>query len=135
MKKGLIIFTVLFAIFASYDLRGQVGNRKKEKQERKGRRRGNFILTQYKSHGHADEFARGSSGRRGKFARLFRKKKSPWVYKSSGSKRSHWKANRYLFTRNRTKGKAENEQILNKQNEERSKNRVKGNRSFRFRRY
>jgi hypothetical protein len=107
-----------------------------KKRERRGRKRGNLVLTQYKSHGHADEFARGSSGRKGRFARLFSKKKqSPWVYKKSGTKRSHWKANQFLFTRTRSKGKIENAQYLDVSNKERSKTRIKGNRAFRFRKY
>jgi hypothetical protein len=107
-----------------------------KKHERRGKRRGNFILTQYKSHGHADKFARGSSGRKGRFARLFKKKKkSSWVYRSSGSRRSAFRANQYLLTRTRSKGKIENAQVLDQQNSSRSKSRVYGNKSFKSKRY
>lgn len=106
-----------------------------KKRERKSKPRGNRILTQYKSRGHADAFARGNSGRRGRLSRLFHKPKPAWVYKSSGSRRSAYKANQFLLTRSRTVGKKENEMILDRQNRERAKYRVHGNRSFRFRRY
>lgn len=106
-----------------------------KKRERRGKKRGNFILTQYKSHGHADKFARGNSGRRGRLARLFRKKHSSWVYRSSGSRRSAFQANQFLLTRSRTKGKIENADFLDRQNAQRARSRVKGNQSFRSRKY
>lgn len=112
----------------------QTGGKKREKRV-KTKRRGNHILTQYKSHGHADEFARGNNGRRSRLARLFGRKQSSWVYKSSGSKRSAYRENQFLLTRNRSRGKIENAQILDRQNSHRSKNRVKGNRAFRFKKY
>lgn len=135
LKKVVVILVLLLGIGVSNALYSQEGGKKKEKYARKGAKRGNFHLTQYKSRGHADEFARGS-GRKGIFSRLFKKKDSPtWVNKSSGSKRSHYKANRYLFTRDRSKGKAENEQITTKQNAERERNRDRGNKTFKFKKY
>lgn len=120
----------------STDFYAQTGGKKSEKRQRKGKRRGNFILTQYKSHGHADKFARGNSGRRGRLARLFSKKKeSSWVYKSSGSRRSAYRANQFLLTRTRSKGKIENADMLDRQNAQRSKSRVKGNKAFRSKKY
>jgi hypothetical protein len=116
----------------STDYYAQTGGKKREKR---GKKRGNFVLTQYKSHGHADEFARGNSGRRSRFARLFKKKRSSWVYKSSGSRRSAFRANQFLLTRSRTKGKIENADFLDKQNSERARTRIKGNRAFRFKKY
>lgn len=108
-----------------------------KKHERRGKRRGNFILTQYKSRGHADKFARGNSGRKGRLAKLFKKKnkRSSWVYRSSGSKRSINRANQYLLTRSRTAGKIENAEYLEHNNMKRSKNRVHGNTAFRSRKY
>lgn len=130
MKKSLAIFLLLIGICFSNSLHAQAGGKKREK---KAKRRGNAILTQYKSHGHADDFAKAKGGS-GRFSGLFKKKKSSWTYRSSGSKRSHYKANRYLFFRHRSEGKIENEEILNKQNTKRSKERVKGNKSFRHKR-
>jgi hypothetical protein len=134
LKKLFIIVLLILGTGISTDYYSQIGGKKKE-PKLKSKRRGNHILTQYKSHGHADEFARGSSGRRGKLSRLFRKPKPAWVYKSSGSKRSAWKANQFLLTRSRSKGKIENAMTQDRQNGERSKKRVRGNRAFRFKKY
>lgn len=138
MKKSFILILVVLGLTVSGNLysQGQVGGRKSEKKERRGKRRGEFILTQYKSRGHADDFARSKSGRMSKFKKLFKgKKNTPWVYKSSGSKRSHWKENRFLFTRHRAPGHKENADIQEKQNRERASKREHGNRTFRFRKY
>lgn len=134
MKKFFIILVLLLGTAISTEYCAQIGGRKKEKKV-KVKRRGDHVLTQYKSHGHADEFARGSSGRRGRLSRLFRKDRPAWVYKSSGSKRSAWRANQFLLTRSRSKGKIENADFLDRQNSGRSKTRVHGNRAFRFKKY
>ena len=118
----------------STDYYSQTGGRKKEKRV-KTKKRGNHILTQYKSRGNADKFAKGNNGRRGRLARLFRKKQPAWVYKSSGSKRSAYRANQFLLTRSRSRGKIENSDMLDRQNKTRSKSRVKGNKVFRFKKY
>ncbi len=130
MKKLTILFLLLLGIGISNDCFSQSGGRKREKHSRRAKRPGSHILTQYKSHGHADEFAKGSSGRRGKFAKLFRKSKPSWQNKSAGSVMSHQRENRGLFARYRTKGKSENAIYHGKQNIERAKNRVRGNESF-----
>jgi hypothetical protein len=109
----------------------QTGGRKKEGKTKK---HGSLVLRQYKSRGHADEFARGSSGRRGIFARLFKKDRPAWQYKSSGSRKSTYRANRFLFAWHRTNGKRENAATLDKQNSDRAKYRVRGSRSFKFKR-
>jgi hypothetical protein len=132
LKKLFIIIFLLIGIGVSNNVHAQTGGKKRERVKTK--KRGNSILTQYKSHGHADDFARGS-GRRGLFARLFKKTAPSWRYKSAGSKRSHFKANQFLFARNRTKGKVENAQTLDKQNAERAKHRVRGSRAFKSRKY
>jgi hypothetical protein len=89
----------------------------------------------WKSMGHADEFARGSRGRRGLFARLFRSPKPSWVYKSSGSRKSHHKANQFLFTRHRTPGKMDNDEFQFRRNREREHKREHGNSTFKRRKY
>jgi hypothetical protein len=134
LKRLFIILLFLLGTAISTEYCAQTGGKKREKRI-KVKRRGDHILTQYKSHGHADEFARGSSGRRGRLSRLFRKDRPAWVYKSSGSKKSAWRANQFLLTRSRTKGKIENAEFLDRQNSTRSKARNHGNRSFRFRKY
>ena len=88
-----------------------------------------------KSKGHADEFARGNSGRRSKWSRLFKKDKPAWTYKKSGTRRSQNKANRYLFKRHREEGHELNEETLNKQNKKREKKRERGNESFKRKKY
>lgn len=134
MKQLLFIFIFLIGTGVSTDYFAQTGGKK---HERRGKRRGNFVLTQYKSRGHADKFARGNSGRKGRLAKLFKgkKKHSTWVYRSSGSKRSAYKANQYLLTRSRSAGKIENAEYLDHQNSTRSKSRVHGNTAFRSRKY
>jgi hypothetical protein len=132
LKRIALIAIILLGISFSADFHAQTGGKK---HERRGKKRGNFVLTQYKSHGNADKFARGNSGRRSRFSKLFKKKQSSWVYKSAGSKRSAYKANKYLLTRVRTTSKVENSDFLEHQNSIRSKSRVKGNTAFRSRKY
>ncbi|WP_317898243.1 hypothetical protein [Aurantibacillus circumpalustris] len=134
MKKLCFILLFILGSAIYTDCYSQIGGRKTEKRI-KTKKRGNHILTQYKSHGHADKFAKGNNGRRGRLARLFRKKQPSWVYKSSGSKRSAFRANQYLLTRSRSSGKIDNADVLDRQNGKRSKSRVKGNRIFRFKKY
>jgi hypothetical protein len=124
----------MLATSLSMQCYGQSGGRKTERKI-KTKKRGNHILTQYKSHGHADKFAKGNSGRRGRLSRLFGKKHTSWVYKSSGSRRSTYRANQFLLTRSRSQGKIENANVLDKQNSTRSKKRVHGNKTFRSKKY
>ena len=134
LKKLLLILLLLFGFGMSTEYYSQSGGKKREKYPRKGKRRGNFILNQYKSRGHADEFARGA-GRQGRVAKLFGSRNKGWEYKSAGSRRSQYKANRFLFTRYRSNGKKENDMFLDRQNSYRSKHRVRGSNSFKHRRY
>ena len=134
LKKLLLIFLLLFGFGLTTEYSAQSGGKKREKYPRKGKRRGNFILNQYKSRGHADDFARGA-GRKGPIARLFGGKNTGWEYKTAGSRRSQNKANRYLFTRYRSNGKKENDMFLNRQNSYRTKHRTHGSASFKHRRY
>ena len=85
--------------------------------------------------GHADEFARGNSGRRGFFSRLFRKEQPAWTNRKAGSRRSQQKANRYLFKRHRADGHVENEEALKKSNKQRAKRRDRGNDSFKHKKH
>jgi hypothetical protein len=133
LKRLVLIFLLLLGTAVSTEYYAQSGGKKREKRV-KTKKRGNHILTQYKSRGHADEFAR-SKGRKGVFARMFRKPKPAWVYKSSGSRRSANKANQYLLTRSRTPGKIENARMQDRQNSMRSKKREKGNKTFRNKKY
>ena len=127
MKKHTLIFLFVVGIVLTNPLFGQSGGKKREK---KAKPRGNFVLSSPKSHGNADKFARGSSGRRGKLARLFTKEKSAWTYKRSGSVRSQNKANKYLFKRERSEGLVENANTQKRNNKKRAKRRDRGNESF-----
>lgn len=128
---AILSFFLLFFV-APDDISAQSGGRKREP---KAKKRGNVVLRQYKSRGHADEFAKGNSGRRGRLSRLFRKDRPAWQYRKSGSARSNQKENRFLFGWNRTKGKQENVQKLERQNRERAKNRERGNNVFKSRKH
>lgn len=132
MNRILLIILLFFGIAATDEAFAQSGGRKREGRAKK---RGNVILNQYKSRGHADEFAKGNSGRRGRLSRLFRKDRPAWVYKSSGSARSHYKENRFLFFRYRSKGRAENAMITDRQNKKRARDREHGNETFKARKF
>lgn len=135
MKKiTAILFLFAFMAYSGH-VEAQTGGRKGEKRIRiKSRRRGDHILTQYKSHGHADEFARGSSGRRGRFAKLFYRAKPSWrVHKTNNF--SNNRDNRDLFTRFRQKGHMDNSETQSRQNFDRNRKRDHGSRSFKSRKY
>jgi hypothetical protein len=129
LKKTFLIFFVL--IISLNTVIAQSGGKKRE---RKSKKSGASVLKQYKSHGHADEFARGGI-RKGRLSRLFSKPKPSWTNTKSGSKRNTYRANRYLFFRHRSEGVMNNEMILNKQNKTRRKNRVIGSKSFKHKRH
>jgi len=131
LKKALIIILLLFGIGISNDYLAQSGGKKRE---RRNQRRGSAIFRGAKSAGNADKFARGT-GRRGLFARLFKKENPSWHNKTSGSVRSHRRDNRALFTRYRSKGRRSNDQIQARQNSERAKKRVRGNKTFSRKKY
>ncbi|MBS1652209.1 MAG: hypothetical protein JSU07_09390 [Bacteroidetes bacterium] len=130
MKLLKISFIItLFLLFIN-DLNAQSGGRKREhKNQSKG-----SIFKRHRSSGHADKFASGN-GRKGLFARLFRKDRPAWVYHSTKSGRAQVRETRNLFTRFRTKGRVYREGILAKQNTERAKRRSRGNSSFHHKRY
>jgi hypothetical protein len=132
LKKLFLIFFIILGVGIHSDFYAQSGGRKKE---RKVKKRGNAVLTQYKSKGHADEFAKGNSGRRGKWSRLFRKDKPAWTYKSSGTARSHYKENRFLFFRHRSQGRVDNATATEKQNKKRARERERGNETFKDRKF
>lgn len=111
---------------------GQTGGKKREG---KAKRRGDFILFQYKSRGHADEFARGNSGRRGLWARLFKKDTPAWHYRRSGNAASNHRENRFLFFRFRSPGRDENAMTTDRQNKKRARKREHGNAEFSSKKY
>lgn len=131
MKKYLILILLFIGVGLGTNYYGQSGGRKREKNARKGPRRGNYIHRQYKSAGHADEFARNSKGRMNWFSRMFYRPKASWHYHTSGTVRSANRANRFLFTRYRSKGKIENTDELFRRKRLRDRNRVHGSTAFR----
>jgi hypothetical protein len=132
LKRIVLILMLLLTPAAALETFSQTGGKKREG---KTKRRGEFHLFQYKSKGHADEFARGNSGRRGLWARLFRKETPAWQYRKSGSARSNYKENRFLFFRFRSKGRDENAMTTDRQNKDRARKREHGNRVFKFKKY
>lgn len=84
--------------------------------------------------GHADKFAKGA-GRKGVFARLFKRDRPAWVYRSTNPSSTQKRETRALFTRYRTKGKKYRAGILAKQNSDRARSRTRGNASFHKSRY
>jgi hypothetical protein len=132
LKKLVLFLFLLLALVLPSAMDAQTGGKKRE---RKAKKRGSLVLTQYKSRGHADEFARGNSGRRGLFARLFKRDRPAWQNRTTGSSRSNYKENKYLFSWNRTKGKGENTATIDRQKRERLKNRERGNATFKERKH
>jgi hypothetical protein len=130
IAKSLVIILLVFANGIGNDAFSQSGGRKRE---RKVRKRGDFILTQYKSRGHADEFAKGN--RRGWFSRIFKKDRPAWQYRTSGSSRSNYKENRFLFFRHRSEGHQQNATNIEKQTRKRDRERRHGNETFKSRKF
>lgn len=131
MKRFLVILVILFGLFSSVEAIAQSGGRKKE--HRNQRRGGSKLFRKSRSKGNANAFAHGSRGNF--FQRLFHKKQPAWVYHSTKSNTRSRNENRFLFKRNRTKGRKSNESILARQNAERSKKRSRGNAVFHKRKY
>ncbi len=130
MKKIILIITLLFSFCISNTYLAQSGGRKRE---HKNQRRGS-LFKRNRSGGNADKFSR-STGRKGIFARLFRKDKPAWVYHPTRSGRVQKRETRHLFTRYRTKGRKYQEGILAKQNSDRARRRVRGNSTFHSRKF
>lgn len=63
---------------------------------------------------------------------ILKKQKSPWQYKKTPPSRG---IQTHLFQRNRTYGKNYRAKILNRQNKERAKRRIRGNDVFAKRKY
>ena len=132
LRSLVMLLFLAFTLTVPATLDAQTGGKKREG---KVKRRGNFKLTQYKSRGHADEFARGSAGRKGWFARLFKKDRPAWQNRTTGSSRSNYKENKYLFSWNRTRGKQQNVSTIERQKRERHRNRERGNNTFNDRKH
>jgi hypothetical protein len=133
LRKLLLIFLLVFGAGVSADVYAQSGGRKKEGGG--GAKKIRFSFKKKKSQGHADEFAKGNNGRRGRISRLFKKDRPAWVYKSSGSVRSHNRENRFLFKWSRSQGRAENAATTDHQNKVRERKRSRGNSTFKSKKY
>ena len=129
----ILVFAFVAALAVPDATYAQTGGRKREGGVKK---KTTFSLfKRNKSKGHADEFARGNSGRRTFWSKLFRKDRPAWQYRKSGSVRTNHKENRFLFFRFRSKGREENAMTQDRQNRTRARNREHGNRVFRFKKY
>lgn len=125
MKKLLVLIILFVSLISSIDLVAQTGGRKKE---HRNQRRSGSLFKRNKSKGNADKFSRGQ--RKGFFARVFKKDRPSWVQHRAENSRGVRRGNRHLFSRFRTKGKVQNESILTRQNQDRAKRRVRGNKVF-----
>jgi hypothetical protein len=130
LKRLVLIFALFAGFLLSIDSIAQSGGRRREHRNQ----RASMHLFRNKSQGHADKFAKGA-GRKGIFARLFKKDRPAWVYHPTNPGKTQKRESRQLFSRYRTKGKKYREGILAKQNAERSRNRSRGNGSFHKSRY
>ncbi|MGZ3899338.1 MAG: hypothetical protein ACXVNM_10170 [Bacteroidia bacterium] len=130
MKKVLLIIALLLGIGVSNEFYSQTGGRKREHRNQKR----TSMFKRSRSAGNADKFAKGG-GRKGLFARLFKKDRPAWVYHTTNPGKTQNREQRYLFSRFRTKGKKYKDGIQAKQNAERSRRRVRGNSTFSHRKY
>ncbi len=131
MKKIFIIFALLLGIGITNDLHSQSGGRKREHRNQS---RGGKRLFGNRSAGNADKFARGT-GRKGLFSRLFSKKTDAWVYRPTKPGKKQMREQPKLFSRYRTKGRKYRSGILAKQNSDRGRKRVRGNKTFSHNKY
>jgi hypothetical protein len=132
-RKLLFVTFLVASLGLNNEMFAQTGGKKREGGVK---RRASFSLFhRKKSQGHADEFARGNSGRRSIWSRLFRRERPAWVYKPSGNVRTNYKENRFLFFRFRSKGRDENAMNQDRSRKERTRQREHGNRVFRFKKY
>src|SRR4051812_35350100 len=127
LKRLLIILLLLSGIGISNEYLAQTGGKKRE-----GRTRSRKSLFAPKSKGNADVFANGGQ-KRGIFSRW--RDPGAWQYKSSGSVKSQNRENRNLFNRHRTEGRQNNAKVLERQNRDRARKRVRGNKVFSKKKY
>lgn len=126
IKKTFFLLFILILGF-SIQLEAQSGGKRRESGGPKAKK--TFNIRGSKSGGHADKFAR-STGRKGIFARLFKREQPSWVNRKTGDPKRNWKDNKFLFTRHRSPGHIENSRNLDKNNGRREKKRDRGNQSF-----
>lgn len=126
LKKLVLIFLLCFATGLVTEVYAQTGGRKREHRNQK---RGSKKFGA-KSAGNADAFARGGSNKRNS-----RKKSQGWVYRPTPTSKKQRKEQKYLFSRYRTKGKKQREGIFARQDADRSKRRVRGNKVFHKRKF
>lgn len=115
---------MLLGIFVSNDFMAQSGGRKRE---HRNQRRGGMFKGKH-SAGNADNFARGG-GRRNSV------KNSAWSMRHSRPGSYNSRDGRNLFARYRTKGKVNRHNILAKQNSERARKRIRGNKVFQHKKF
>lgn len=92
------------------------------KREHKNQKRGSGMFNGKRSAGNADNFARGGGRKKGKSVAWSMRHSRPGPSKSNDS--------RTLFSRYRTKGKVYRHNVLAKQNSDRARKRIRGNKVF-----
>ena len=128
LKRFLLILFLLFGIGISNEYLAQSGGRKREGTKKRARK----SLFGPRSASNADVFANGGH-KRGIFSRW--RDPGAWQYKSSGSVKSNNRENRNLFKRRRTEGRESNARIQDRQNRDRARKRVRGNKVFAKKKY
>lgn len=128
LKRFLLIIFLLFGIGISNGYLAQSGGKKREGSKKRARK----SLFGPKSASNADVFANGGN-KRGIFSRW--RDPGAWQYKSSGSVKSHNRDNRNLFKRRRTEGMENNRRTQERQNRDRARKRVRGNKVFARKKY
>jgi hypothetical protein len=126
LKKIGLIFIFLIVFGMIHDLSAQTGGRKRE---HRNQRKSSAKFKRNPSAGNADAFARGGKKRSSS------RKKSAWVYRPTPSSKKQRKEQRHLFKRYKTKGGRFNEGFLARQNGDRAKSRVRGNKVFHKRKF
>jgi hypothetical protein len=127
LKRITLILLLLFLTGMATEFYAQTGGRKRE---HRNQRRGSSKFRGAKSAGNADAFARGGTNKRNS-----RKKSTAWVYGPTPTSKKQRKEQKYLFSRYRTKGKKYRDGILARQDADRSKRRVRGNKVFHKRKF
>jgi len=129
LKNFLIIALILFGVGFSTDYSAQTGGKKRERRTHK-----KISFKRKKSAGNADAFAH-NGGKKSIFKRLFKKEKKPFTAENKKTDKRVFGDNRSIYRIHRSEGKQNNASLQSKKNAERSKKRVRGNKTFSKKKY
>jgi len=120
---------LFFGFGFSMEYSAQSGGKKREH-----RRSAKVSFRRKGSAGHADEFAK-NGGKKSIFKRLFKKDKKSFPATNRKTDTRDYGSGKKIFYRHRTPGRDANENYQTKRNAERSKKRIRGNKSFARKKY